>query len=441
MVKQVSGLSRLLGSSTVLLVGLGIAIGSGILRTPPLVASELGHPIWVLMAWAFGGFVILVSSLIMSELATRFPESGGEYAWLREAYGPEIAFFFGWGYTIFLAGGGVATIAAAFGDAAYELYGGLSHYAWAGIAVVTVTCVNMLGLSLGAAMQNLLTLGKIGVLLVLALGAIQAGGETSNQVFTFPSMGEWPSATSWVLALPPVIWAYSGSTDSVKLAGEVREPAKSMPKALIGSTVALVVIYLFVNFGLLYGMGLAGLSESKLPAADIAGQLYGDFGGRAVAVALAVVFLGALSSTVLATARVAWALGKDGLGFRALGFMSERQAPVVALSLVGGIAFVFALIRDFEQILGIYFLASALLFGLVYASLIVFRLRERSGLSASDGVTRIYRCPMAFVSVGFMLAVQLSMAVVIAVNAPMDAVGTLGLLAIVPLAYRARWWR
>lgn len=434
-------LDRVLGLHTTLLVGLGVAIGSGILRTPPLVAAELGSAGAVLLAWGLGGLVILASSLVMAELATRFPESGGEYAWLREAYGPFVAFFFGWGYTIFMVGGGAATIAAAFGDVAAELFGALSARGWAGVAVLVVVLANMLGLRAGAFLQNGLTIVKLAIVLGIgALGVLAAlrpepsgdlGSPTSPA--SVLAAGDPFSLRAWVAALPPVIWAYAGSTDAVKLSGEVERPSVRIPIALVGATGILAIIYLVVNGGLLFGLGVEGLARSSIPAAELAERVFGRTGATVAAAGAAIVFLGALSSTLLATVRVAWALGSDGYGFGFMGRMSRRQAPVGALAFVGAIALTFALARNFEEILGIYFLAGAILFGLVYASLLVFRARD-GRLGVPEGV---FRCPAPRALVGALILVQAGMAVYLTVSAPRDAAATFGLLALVALAYLA----
>lgn len=427
--KQTEGLGRVLGPATTLLVGVGVALGSGILRTPPLVAASLGSMPLILAAWALGGFIIFASSLVMAELATRFPESGGEYAWLREAYGPFVAFFFGWGYTIFVVGGGCATIAAAFGEAAVELTGDtLPARAWAGLAVVLVTAANMYGLRAGAALQNTLTVGKILLVLAVTGLAFTLTPPTSSSAAAAAS----PGLGAWVAALPSVIWAYAGSTDAVKLAGEVDDPARTLPRALLGATGVLMLVYLLVNGGFLYALGVEGLARSTLPAADVAGRVLGATGTLWVAGGSAAIFLGALSSTMLATVRVAWALGRDGFALEAMGEMNDRQAPVGALAVVGGIALVFALARDFEQILGIYFLATAILFGLVYLSLLVFRARDDGPPPAG-----VFVCPLPALWVGGLVIVQLAMAALVVWTSPEDAAATFGLLALVALGYRA----
>lgn len=413
-----------------MLVGIGVALGSGILRTPPLVAATLGSGPAVIGAWLLGGLVILASSLIMAELATRYPASGGEYVWLREAFGPFVAFFFGWGYTLFIVGGGAATIAAAFGDAAVELVGDfLPARAWAGLAVLAVTSANMVGLRAGARLQDVLTVAKVSVVLLgVAVAFSLPSPEVAAGAVQVPALG------AVVAVLPPVIWAYAGSTDVVKLAGEVERPEVVLPRALVATTGLLAAIYVVVNLGLLHALGVEGLAQSPLPLAEVARRALGPSGQVLVAGASALVFLGALSSTILATVRVAWALGRDreSLGF--LGEMNAGQAPVGALALVGGVALLLALARDFEQILGIYFFASAILFGMVYASLFVFRARERAAGTREAG---IFRCPAPWLMVGVMITVQGAMAIMVMMSAPRDAAATVGLLAVVALGYRA----
>ncbi len=418
-------LSRVLGPVTTVLVGLGVAIGSGILRTPPLVAQELGHAPLVLLAWGLGGLALFASSLVMAELATRIPRSGGEYAWLREAFGPFAAYFFGWGYTLFMVAGGAATTAAAFGDAARELLGGDSRM-FAAAAIAVVAAANMVGLRTGAALQNLLTVVKLGI--VLAIAAVAAGLGPAPEPVEPRAL---PGAGAWVAALPAVIWAYAGSTDAVKLSGEVKDPSRRLPASLFLAIAVLTAVYVVVNGAFLYGLGVEGLAGSTLPAAEVARRAFGRTGETYFAAASAVVFLGGLSSTLLATVRVAWALGQDGRGLGLLGRMNQGQAPVYAIGFVAAVAILFALNRDFEEILGIYFFAGAILFGLVYASLLVFRRRDQGAMPPG-----VFRCPGAPVIVAALLLVQGAMAVLIATESPGDALATVLVLAAVAAAYR-----
>ncbi len=430
---QGSELKRSLAPSTALLLGLGVAIGSGILRTPGLVAAELGSAWWVLLLWALGGAFILASSLVSAELSTRFPKAGGEYVYLREAYGPFMAFFFGWGYTIFIVGGGAATIAAATGEAAATLLGlpdSLSGPLGA-LAVVLVTLVNLAGLKSGALAVNALTLLKVFALIVLVGAAFVVAEHSPEFSWSLQLKEERNLLTAMIAAFPAVLWAYEGTTDAVKMAEEIEDVQRSLPRALIASALLLTGLYLLVNLAYLWVLSPQALAGAKMPALAIFEGVFGTWGATAMALVSLVIFLGALSSTILATVRVSFALARDGLSFRFMAKMSEGQAPTGALLVVGSIAVFFCLFRDFGQILNIYFLASAVLFGLSYGSLIVFRLRER-GQEVSG---RYFKAPMGIVLSLLLILTQLAMAALIVVDSPKDALGTILLLGAIASFY------
>lgn len=424
-------LRRALGPVTTTLIGLGIAIGSGIFRTPGTVAEALSSPALILATWFLGGLFVVASSLVSAELATRFPQAGGEYVYLREAYGPFSAFFFGWGYTIFIAGGGAATIAAATGEAAAELGGWPQTWApyLGAAAIVLITALNLLGLTVGAGLQNLLTVVKLGVVALVTMAAL----------WIRPVVNEWPSVAltpgAWVGAFLPVLWAYEGSTDAVKMAEEVKDPERAMPRALLASATVLTVVYLLVNAAYLIGLG-PELAGTRFAASLVLGRLWGPVGPRIFAALAVLVFLGALSSSILATVRVAFALARDGLGFSVLGRMSAAQAPVASFLLTAAIASAFTLFRGFGQILGIYFLAAAVLFGLSYGSLLVFRARDRGPKPPGQ-----FRAPAGpWLAVG-LIVLQLFLGLMILKESPRDGVGTLVLLGICALLYWPLSWR
>jgi len=427
-------LSRVLGPVTALLVGLGVAIGSGILRSPPLVASALGSPLWILGAWTFGGLFVLAQGLVSAELSTRYPEAGGEYVYLREAYGDFVAFFFGWGYSIFIIGGGAATIAAAAGEALGALLGASEGAArpLAALCVVAVVSINAVGVKAGAGLQNVLTAAKIVALLAVAGAAVLFGeGHTD---FSAPLvLPEGASlVTALVAALPPVLWAYEGTTDAVKLAEEVEDPQRALPRALIGSALSLTALFVLVNLAYLVVLDPKALAASVLPANEVMQALLGEGGQRVMTALSLVIFLGALSATVLATVRVTFALARDGLTFGFMAKISARQAPVPALMVVGGIAVLFTLARGFSQILHIYFLAAAVLFGLAYASLFVFRRRDRARGGPPPGV---FVAPGGRMLAVLLIAVQCAMGALIIRTSPKDSLYTVGLLAAVAVLY------
>jgi APA family basic amino acid/polyamine antiporter len=428
---------RVLGPTTAFLVGLGVAIGSGIFRTPALVAQELGSPAWILGAWAFGGVFVFLSGLVSAELATRYPEAGGEYVYLREAYGDFVAFFFGWGYSVFIIGGGAATIAAAAGEAGAELIGLDPGWArpLAALAVIGVVGINALGVKAGAGLQNALTGVKVLALVAVVVAAVLFGHAPTawDRPLMLPEGRSL--AAVLVAALPPVLWAYEGTTDAVKLAEEVEDPQRALPRALLGSALTLTVLYVGANAAYLAVLTPEQIAGSRFAANDVMAALFGPGGRRLMTALSLVVFLGALSATILATVRVTFALARDGLTFPIMARMSKAQAPVPALVAVGGIATLFTLARGFQQILNIYFLAAAVLFGLAYGSLIVFRRRE----ARAGRVQGIFRCPAGPAVATALIGLQVAMAGLIITESPTDSLYTLLLLGAVAALYGV--WR
>ena len=415
---------------------MGVAVGSGIFRTPGQIAAELGSPLWISLAWLFGRLFVVAASLVTAELATRFPKAGAEYVFLREAYGNFFAFLFGWGYSVFILGGGTAIIAAALGEAACELLA--IDVGWSNLigtaAVVIATLINVLGLKAGAGAQNALTLAKVGALVVVALVALVFGQADIDwgAPMHLPE-GRSSMFVAFVATLPPVLWAYDGSTDSAKMAEEVRDVRRDLPRALIASGLALTSLYFLVNVSFLRAMTPEEMTGTRFVANEVMQRLFGSTGRTLMLVISVLLFAGALLSTTLAAVRVPFALARDGLAPAALGRMSSRQAPVAALLAVGAIAALFTAFRGFGEILNIYFLAAALLFGLSYASLIVFRVRDARERRPFPSTA--FRCPAGPLVAMFLIAVQMSMAGLILSEQSTDSLYTLLLLAAFGVFY------
>ena len=425
-------LQRILGGPTTWLIGIGVAIGSGIFRTPGDVASEIASPPVIIGLWLAGGAVALMQGLVSAELATRFPKAGGEYVFLRQAYGRFVAFFFGWAYTIFIIGGGVATIAAALGDFTSELFG-LARADWSGplaaLAVISVILINVCGLRAGAGAQNTLTLLKMTALLVIvAVGLTQGREPLVAETIRAPSAhAAWPAMM--LAAMLPILWSYDGMTDAVKLAEEIKDVRRALPRALIGSTLALTALYTAVNVALLRVIPSDEMAGLTMAPGQALARLFGESGRQTMLVVAIVVCLGAMSSTVMATIRVTFALARDGLTFRFMGRMSARQSPIGALVVVGVFATGLVLWRDFRSILGIYFFASAILFGLSYLSLILFRARE------SVFPPNVFRCPFGGWLAGLLVALHVALAVNIAIENPNDIFRVGVLIVVLAMLY------
>jgi basic amino acid/polyamine antiporter, APA family len=435
-VAQPESLRRLVGPVTTFLISLGVAIGSGIFRAPTDVAQSFRAPWMMLLIWVIGGIFSLVSGLVSAELATRFPKAGGEYAFVREAFGDFFAFFFGWGYSVFIIGCGAATIAAASGEAAAQLFD-LDVAAYApgigALIVVLITGVNALGLKAGAGLGNVLTAAKILALVGIAFVALVHRGSDTRWLVPLEIMPDKTFGAAFISAVVPVMFAYAGTTDTVKLAEEIQNVRRDLPRALIGSAFALTLLYLAVNVAYLVVLTPDEMAKSLLVPSDAMSRIFGSPGRRVMSFLNLVVFLGAISATILATVRVTFALARDGLTFKVIARMSRAQAPVPALLVVGGIATLLTYSRSFEQILNIYYLGSSVLYGLAYASLIMFRWRDRTMGTAFP--TNAFRCPAGPLLASLLILFQLYLAQGIVVHFPDDSLYTVALLAFFALLY------
>jgi len=380
-------LRRILGPVSILCVGVGGAIGSGIFAAPGEAARLVHSPWLILLAWLLAGLITFLQSLVTAELATRFPRAGGEYQYLKSAYGEFAAFFFGWSFTVFIVGGGAGTIAAAFGRFAADFLGTKGRAAESALgcsAIIAVTLVNCMGLRTGAATQNVLTILKTLSLVAIGAGAMILSGRVTpvRPAAPEPADAAGASPEAFLLVLMTVYWSYTGATDPAKLAEETRDVRRSLPLALLASAGVLTGVYCFYNYALFCGAAPADMAGHASAPTLVFERAGAALAGRLTLLVGCLVFLGSISSVFLANIRVTYALARDGLAFRWLAAMSSDQAPIGSLVVGGAIACAFVIQREFGQILRIYFLASTVLFGLSYLSLIVFRRRERRPAAA-----------------------------------------------------------
>jgi APA family basic amino acid/polyamine antiporter len=359
---------------------------------------------------------------------------------VREAFGDPFAFFFGWGYSVFIIGCGAATIAAASGEAAAQLFDldpAIYAPAIGALVVILITVVNSIGLKAGAGLQNVLTAAKLLALVGIAFVAFFEGKSRGGWFGPIEAAPGKTLGAAFIGAVVPVMFAYAGTTDTVKLAEEIQDVRRDLPRALIGSAIALTLLYLAINIAYIMVLTPEEMATSTLVPTDIMSRFFGEAGRRVMSFLNLVVFLGAISATILATVRVTFALARDGLTFSFMAKMSRSQAPVPALVVVGGIATVLTYSRSFEQILNIYYLASSALYGLAYASLIVFRIRDKR--TNTPFPENAFRAPFGPLLSCLLIAFQLYLAYGIVTHYPQDSVYTalaLGFFALLYVLWR-----
>lgn len=318
---------------------MGVIIGTGIFRTPPFVAQQLGSPVLILGLWLLGGLLSFCGALTFAELATMMPRSGGVYVFLHQGLGRAVAFAFGWTYLLIskpFAAAGIAVIAAehALSLAAVSpadplarslLVNGLTS----GI-LLTLTIINVRGVGMAVAVARVLTGAKVLALVaIVALAFTLPGGSPDH-------LRAGPTPVHWSLALGPamlgILWTYDGWADVGAIAGEVKQPQRNLPRIFLGGTLAVTALYLAVNAAYHWVLPLAEIRAADTVAPALMQRLLGPAGGRLVALIVLVSAVGASHSAVLTGARVTFAQARDGLLFRSLAGVHGRfQTPAPSL--------------------------------------------------------------------------------------------------------------
>ncbi|HEX7330078.1 MAG TPA: amino acid permease [Pyrinomonadaceae bacterium] len=371
-------LARRLGLFDATMIVMGGIIGSGIFMNPSVVALQVQTPFLILGAWVLGGLFALIAAFIWAELAALRPDVGGQYAYLREAFHPGLAFLYGWVLLLVVQTGGMAAVAVTFARYFVELtHLPMSSTQLAAIVLATLTVINCLGVRAGSTVQSTLM-----VLKILAIAMLVVCG------FLFASRSENPSAlldrppsldllTAFGAALVPIIFSYGGWQTATFIAGEIKEPRRNLPRGLILGVTGVVVLYLAANVIYVSVLGTAGLAASSAPASDVMRRALGDFGARMIAAGIAISTAGFLSQSMLTAPRVYFAMAKDGLFFNRVGMVHPRtRAPIVAIALQGLLAIVIALLGTYERILNYVVSVDTIFFGLTACCIFVFRKRE-----------------------------------------------------------------
>jgi APA family basic amino acid/polyamine antiporter len=370
------GLVARIGLFEATLVVMGGIVGSGIFVNPSVVARHVHSAPLILGAWVVGGVVALVGAFVYAELSERMPAVGGQYAYLREAFHPLVAFLCGWALLLVINAGGVAAVAVTFARYALELTGApMSETALAIATILGLAAINCLGVRSGSLVQ--------GVLMVLKLGAL-AALILLGWLFHRPPTASPPAAPDGLLAfggaMVPVLFAYGGWQTTCFIASEVRDPRRTLPRALVAGVVTVIVLYVGVSWVCLVGLGPAGLADTETPASALMRRTLGQRGATFIALGIAVSTLGFLSQSLLTMPRVYFAMAADGLFFRNVARVSPRtHAPVVAILVLAASSTAVTLSGRYDQILGYVVFADWVFFGLSAASLFVLRRRRIGG--------------------------------------------------------------
>jgi APA family basic amino acid/polyamine antiporter len=366
-----------LGSASALVVG--EVIGVGIFLTPAGMAKSVGSPLALLAIWLSMGLMAVAGALCFGALAARLPEAGGGYVYLREAYGPRVAFLFGWlsllvtdpGITAALATG-LATYAGSFVAPTP-----LGQKAVAIGAIAAVAAANILGVRFGASLVRGLAVLKLALLVFLAVWGFGLGrGDWSNFLpLVARRAGSDPLPAALAGGFIAAFFSFGGWWDLTKIAGEVRDPARVMPRAMVLGVAAVTLAYILTSAVFLYLVPLDRVATDRGFAAQAGEALFGEAGGRVFAAIVIASVLGSLAGIMLAAPRVYFAMARDGLFLPALATLHPRfETPARAVAVQAVLASILVASGTFDQILAYFIFPTVVFLGLIVAA--TYRLRD-----------------------------------------------------------------
>ena len=413
-------LKRELGPWAAASIVVGTVIGSGIFLVPRAMVQRVGTPAMVFIVWVFGGLLSLAGSLTYSELAAALPEAGGEYVYLREAYGPMWGFLYSWTQMWVAKSGSIATLATGFfyyltnffpamdrvfytvglplgpGGKGLELrYGQLLAMA----LILALAGLNYFGVKLGGEVQVAVTGIKVALIFFIIVAGLSFGKAHAVAAgVTVPLTG-----AGFFAALVAALWAYDGWNNVSMVASEVRNPQRNLPRALVWGTIAVIGIYLLANAAYFHVLTAAEVAASPRVAGEMMRRILGDPGAAAVSIAAMISIFAALNGSILTGSRVPYAAARDGLFFKAIGRVNVNyHTPAVSILALSAWAAVLVLSGRYEQLFTYVIFASWILYGMTAAAVIVLR-RKRPDLPRPYRTWGYPWVPAVFVLVAFAL--------------------------------------
>jgi basic amino acid/polyamine antiporter, APA family len=394
-----SPLVRGLGSWDTFALVVGSVIGTGVFLKAAAMANDVGTPLQLILAWVAAGVLSIVGALTYAELGAMLPHAGGEYVYLRQSYGEPVAFFYGWARFAVASTASIAAIAAGAAEFARALipFGepwvsqkvfvlGESHTIYFGWEqIFTIACIlaisglNCFAVAFGGKFQTFLTVIKVLSLTLIICGAFLFSQTASFSHLAAPIDAKPFAFSAFGVAMLAALWGYDGWNNMPMAAGEVRDPGKNIPRALIGGMILVTTLYCLINLAYLYAMPYAEIAAStEKGSLSVAHKttltFLGDTGARIVSIAFVISSIGALNGAILTSARIPFAMARDGIFFKPLGEVHARtRVPVIAVLTQAFWACVLAISGKFDQLTDCLIFVSWIFYGLVCAGVIILR--------------------------------------------------------------------
>lgn len=416
---------------------IGGIIGSGIFATPNVVAQRVGTSGLALGTWILGGLVALAGAYCYGELGERMPKAGGQYVYLRDAFGPLPAFLYAWALLLVMATGAAAFVAVTFANYTASLLA-LPAGAVAPLAVgaIVVTCaINYVGVKPGAITQNIFTILKLAALAALIIAGLllyqpPEMARLLDPIVRAPA-GAWAAFVAVGAALVPVLFTYGGWQQTNFIAEEIVEPERNLPRALLIGVLAVIAVYMLANVVYLQVLGVDGLARSPAPAAEVMERVFGPAGRVVISAGIAFSAFGFLDLVVLVTPRVFQAMAADGVFFKRIAELHPTyRTPTAAIVLMGVWSIALTLTKTYGPLTDYVVFGDWIFFGSSVATLFVYRARERA---AGAAVPLRFRTPgYPIVPALFVLSAVYVVVSSIGANPKNAAIGTILIGAGVP---------
>ena len=405
-------LVRRLGLLSSIGLVIGITIGGGIFRTPAGIATRVPDPVFMLGVWVLGGVIVLCGALAFAELSAAMPETGGMYVYLREGWGRPYGFLYGWAQLVLIRAAALGGISSVFGEYFMRVFGldPVAHPAWAdyiaGGAIVFAGATNIVGVQLGALFAGLSTVAKFGALTLLVVASFILGGGAGASVGHLASTGAAVDPGVFGLALISVMWAYDGFADLTFASGEVKDPQRNLPRAIIIGTVLIIAIYLLANAAYLYVSPIEKMATSPLIAADTMGALFGQAGVSFIAVIVMISTFGSLMGSMLASPRIFFAMADDKLLFAPIAKVHPTwKTPHVAITLATVLGVAMVMTQTFEQLTDTFVLAMWPFYALSVAAIYTLR-KSQPQLNRPYKVVGYPFVPAVFIAAAIYLVIN-----------------------------------
>ena len=373
-----SGLPRVLGLWDIVGIVIGGIVGSGIFIVPAAIAAQVDSPLLFMGVWVVGGLLSFFGALSFAELGAAYPQAGGMYIYLREAYGSLIAFLFGWTLFLVIDSGAVATLAVAFSTKYLPYFFTMPPLVAklvSVIFVVVLVAVNYVGVRAGANLQNLLTIIKFAALALVCF-VVLVFGKGNPSHFTTPGPGSFNLGLlgAFGVALIAVLWAYKGWEAATYSVGETRDPGRNLPWGLFIGTLAVIAIYMITNLAYLYAFPTSEIAVSERIASDAMSLALGPVGATVIAIIILFSITGAANQVLLTSPRVYYAMARDGLFFKKTAGVHPRfLTPHVSILAIGGWSIILSLSGSFEQLFTYVIFGQWIFFSLTAGAVIILR--------------------------------------------------------------------